>query len=336
MILALLLTLGLTAQPQTPTPAPAVPQVEEPANTESPAAAATQLKEVHVLGASMSSGFGLIPEVGTHVTLAEFLRLALGKNCERILGYGDPLFFQHPNGISRKMVQKSLHSSPTLAIAVDFQFWFGYGYLPDCKSRMASLETCFKELERLECPILLGDFPDMSRALQGTSALRGGKPMLDPAQIPDAACLEQLNKRLREWAAERENVRIFPLAFFVKELTRERTFEFRGIEYDVEAKKQMLQTDLLHPTVKGTVAATMYIVHQMVEEGWLSAEDVEWDPVALERAFYASTKAARDKAAEAKRKRQERRQRRKKEKAEREKDKAKQEDQRLMVAGSPS
>ena len=329
MILALLLTLGIAAAPQVPDPQPAPSQQASPqeGEPETPRDRSKELERVHVLGASMSSGFGLAIEAGTHVTIADFLRLALGEQCGRLRGYGDPLFFQDPWRVSSYMVQKSLHSDPTLAIAVDFPFWYGYGYLPDCESRMKSLEKCFTLLERFECPILLGDFPDMSGALQGTSKLRKGKPMIDAKQIPDPACLEKLNARLYEWAAARENVRIFPLAFFVKELKRDRTFEFQGIQFDMEAKQKMLQPDLLHPTMKGTVAATFYVLHQMVEAGWIESKDIEWDPAGLEAAMIKSTEAAREKAAELRRIRKERRERKKKERAEREKDKSKDADE---------
>ncbi len=309
MILALLLCVAPSLQAQLPAPAQAPPPAQEQA------AAVNHVQRVDVLGASMSAGFGLMQEAGAAVTIADFLKLALGDSCETMHAYGDTRFFQQPAGFGQKQVQKSLHSDPSLIIAVDFPFWYGYGYLPDCESRLQQMDDCFKQLERISCPILLGDFPDMSPALLGSSALRQGKPMLDPAQIPDAECLGKLNEKLYAWAKTRSNVHIFPLSFFVAEVGKERTFEFRGIAFDREAKGLMLQSDLLHPTVKGTAAATLFILHHLVEAGWLAADQIEWDAQALERALNKSTQAARDKAAERKRKRQERKLRREAEKA---------------------
>ena len=277
-----------------------------PQTPSSPQAAPPTCERVAVLGASVSAGFGLMGEVGSPVTLASFLRLALGSQSKEVKGFGDTMLFQDPLKLGPQQIDKAVVSDPTLVIAIDFAFWYGYGFLPSCKGRLELLQRCLDQLERISCPLLLGDFPDMTPALLGKSALLGGKPMLAPQQIPDAACMRKLNEHLRQWAAKRPNVHVFPLSTFVAEVAREGTFEFRGIRYDTQQKSGMLQSDLLHPTIRGTVAATWYILHILAEKGWLDAQSVSWDPRKLEQEIFASTQGARDKAEQKRRKREQR------------------------------
>jgi len=248
---------------------------------------------VVVLGSSASAGFGLGAELGAPLSLADILGLALAETGGGVQGFADTTFFLAPEREGREQVEEALGVNPTLVIAVDFPFWYGYGELAGCADRLALLERGLAQLERFTCPVLVGDLPDMTGALEGQSPLLGGGAMLRPGQIPGADCRARLNRRIEDWAAEKANAVVFPLAFFMAELARPGTFEFRGLRFDGASKRGMLQADLLHPTVRGTTTAALFILHHLAEAKWLDGRAVTWDAAALEQRIRKNAAAAK-------------------------------------------
>jgi hypothetical protein len=270
------------------------------------------LEQVVVVGASLSDGFGLSAELGTAVDLGQVLAVALAPRAANIECLANSLFSQAPIENGAKQVEKALTLDASLVIAADFAFWFGYGLGINCDQRMQRLDECLRQLERLKCPILLGDFPDMTRALAGHSPIAGGRALILPQHIPAPSCQEQLNKRLGQWAAQRDNVCLWPMSKFVAALGSEESLEVRANKFKGERKRALMQDDLLHPSSHGASVVSLLILDRMSQVGWLSDEQVTWDADALHKQLVEVSRVARETADM---KREQRKARRKRQKA---------------------
>src|SRR5690606_23986838 len=102
----------------------------------------------------------------------------------------------------------------------------------------------------------VGDYPDMS----------GADPrMLSPRQIPSPEVLAALNAALREWAASRPNVHLFPLGDFVARVKREGA-PVRVEDGEVRVPPELLlQSDRLHTTRLG-VAVLGARIHEALAQ----------------------------------------------------------------------
>lgn len=266
------------------------------------------LANVVVIGASMSAGFGLSGELGTPFNLADMLDLALIDEDTTMHGLGSGFFFRDPHKLGAGQVERAIALEPTLVIAIDFPFWYGYGNLRGCESRLGSLERGLAQLDALECPILIGDFPDMSSAAGDSNALRRGEVLLHNAQVPSPECLLQLNERLKSWARERERVHVYELSAYTEQQRSDEPLRMRGNVYDSERKGTLLQRDRLHPTYRGTAAIVLSALDALVKAGVVEERAVKWDAHRLEQAVWRATETER---VERRRKRAERDARRK-------------------------
>jgi hypothetical protein len=220
---------------------PKVP--EAPATKAAPAAL---LREVHVLGASVSAGFGLKPK---GMNLGKVLAASLPEGTPAPKVHASELMFLDPVGFATQALEQLENEEPSLVIAIDYLFWFGYGTnWKGEDDRLQALELELKRLEKQSCPILLGDFPDMS------SAVEAPMPMLPAAAVPKPETLAKLNERLRAWAKDRKNVMLVPIAGLMDQLLRDQAITLGPNQWPAGTAKQLLQQDGLHPTVEGTLA----------------------------------------------------------------------------------
>src|SRR5262245_11034136 len=225
------------------------------------------LERVVVIGASMSAGFG------AGRSFAQVLEASLRGPHEPVVGLGDGLLFLSTQSIARRQVEQALEADPTLVVAIDFLFWFGYGNL-DAEGgpiegepgRLALLETGLGLLEGFKCPLVVGDFPDMSAAV--------GK-MIAPEQMPARATLELLSKRVREWASKREQTVVLPLAELVVQLGS--PLEIRMGRHTFPAGSKLLQPDQLHASLKGLVAVAQCVCDELVKREIGREEDFEFE-----------------------------------------------------------
>ncbi len=305
MLTSLLAALPLFATP--PALVPPLPE-EEP----------KPVDRIVLIGASVTAGFGLPNELNAKASLVEFIDSAITVPHQEIENFGSTMLFSDPIGLGEKQIGKALAEKPTMIVAADFPFWFGYGHWSNRGGREHGLERGLKLLERIECPLVVGDFPDMSAALKGTSGLMGGGPMVSPSQIPSAEERAKLNARLREWVASRENVHLFEMTRFVENMHDEGPFELRGNTIDAKAKEGLLQPCLLHPTVKGTCAFTVLLLDALVRAKLVPAEAVEWDMNKLEEGVWKATEKDRQRRLERERRREERKKELEKKKREKE------------------
>src|SRR4030095_16007147 len=79
----------------------------------------------------------------------------------------------------------------------------------EAAARRARFEHGLALLDRLPCPIVVGDLPDVHGA-----AAR----MISPRQIPPVAILERWNAVRPAWAKARPRVRVFPLRELVADM----------------------------------------------------------------------------------------------------------------------
>jgi len=232
-----------------------------------PPGAGARLGRVIVIGASMAVGFG------AERSFAEVLEASIRAPHRPVLCFGDGLFFTSPHATGARQVEAALNFEPSLVVGTDFLFWFGYGSL-DARGgpiereseRLELLETGLALLAGFECPLVVGDFPDMSGAV--------GK-MLAPAQMPDKTTLPLLSKRVREWAAARTNTRVVPLSELVVQLGS--PSEVRMGRHTFPAGSKLLQPDQLHASLEGLVAVSQYVCDELVKSELAHEADFEFE-----------------------------------------------------------
>ena len=222
-----------------------------------------RLDNIVVVGASASAGWGLVLRylddeelvVTRLVTLNDVLQACVLKDQKRVLLEGSGLFFMDPEGIGSKQASEAHVQSPTLLVAIDYLFWFGYGNkgvdgssIPrgseGHEARLKLLESGLSRLDRFDCPILVGDFPDMSEAVGY---------MLGTSQMPAPETLKALNGRLREWADDRDDVSIVPMAGMLQSMKMDKPFEAGRQQWPPNSRTRFIQRDNLHPTLDGLI-----------------------------------------------------------------------------------
>lgn len=250
------------------------------------------LERVAVVGASVSSGAGLLYELEAHASLVPILQAAIApgawpEGAKPPHDGGMFAMFTNPTTFGPIQVQSALQTEPTLVIALDFLFWYAHGFMGK-ERRIARLVEGLAVLDRFPCPILVGDFPGIEFALEGKSRLTGG-PLVWSGMLPDAALRAQLNELIHAWAAERERVTVAPMASFVEEA-------HAGPDFG-----KLIQVDMLHPTVKGSLTLVLQSLEKLVEaRPELDRSQVVWDIDAAKALVFESTAAARAKAEERK------------------------------------
>ncbi|MCA9001462.1 MAG: hypothetical protein KDB61_06035, partial [Planctomycetes bacterium] len=240
------------------------------------------LTRVAFIGASVSDGFGnsFELEVGRNVPLGSFFRQTLAEKHAhaRIFDYGSSQFFLEPERRGKKQLVEALKEKPTLVVGVDFLFWYAFGFpKPGSPRRAEGLEEGLKLLESIHCPLIIGDLPNVDHAFEGSSPLRGGHPILSPGQIcPDALRLK-LNERIRQWAAERDNVRVFPLSDLLHRMVKGGEMTVHGNRWVVEDMGEILQKDRLHPKVRGTTWTALFLADFALNVPGVGEGDFVWD-----------------------------------------------------------
>lgn len=185
------------------------------------AASSQEPLRIHVIGASVSAGFRDGPmfgaeEKGDSVTLQQVLKRWTGDHARATTHREAEMLgmFTDATRLGAMQIAAVEKAKPDVVVAVDFAFWFAYGYVDgdEATARKEKFAAGLDLLRTLEMPVLLGDLPDMQGA-----AVR----MLRPAQIPSPKVLAELNAQLAEFAKQHANVRLLPLASLVKQMKHE-------------------------------------------------------------------------------------------------------------------
>lgn len=283
----LLLSAALLA-PQAPTPKAAGAKGAEEAST-----GIGTVQRIAVLGASLSDGVGLDADVGAPVTLSSIVEASLLAGHEPIFHKASLLLFANPVQIARENVAEAKAKDPTLVVGLDFLFWFGYGAVPSDAERLVLLEKGLALLAEFSCPVLVGDFADVSDAVAGSTPETKGL-LLAPEQVPSPDALKKLNERLRAWAADHPNVIVVPLADLLARVRADEEITIRGNRWFKGSLKGLLQKDRLHPTLEGAIALWLAGLDQLVAAREdLPGNAFDWDWKSIYRKVYASREKER-------------------------------------------
>ena len=224
-----------------------------------------------------SSGTGL-----TYYGIQPYLDAALLGPHETVRNLGNRLFFFSPEPMGKRQVTGALKVAPSLVVGVDFLFWYCYGAVPEEEERLRRLDRGLAELETLKCPLVVGDIPDASGAAHG---------MLSPIQIPLRKTIESANKRIKAWAAAREQTAVIELARFMRAAAKNDTIKIQEKQFDQTAS--LLQADKLHPTARGAAVLALAIAENALRAGGADAQKeasrIDWN---LEEVFRRGWAAA--------------------------------------------
>jgi hypothetical protein len=257
----------------------AIPQ--SPATT--PAEPTPVLQRIVVLGASFSAGFGLLPDAGAKTGLSDVVNASILAPHGRVRATTSLLFFTSPDSIGEKLVGKAVAEDPTLVVALDYLFWFGYGFSPSDEERLRHLDKGLHTLESIRCPLVLADIPDM-RAASEPAPPGGIPPLLRPEQVPSAETLVRLNARIRSWAAERKDVVLVPVADLIARLRSGSEIEIHGNRWSEESRRKFIGPDRLHPTLDGAVALWIGGLEKLAAaRDDLPSEAFDWDAKSIAR-----------------------------------------------------
>ncbi len=258
------------------------------------AEAALPLARVGVIGASMTDGLLLPLEVDCMVTLEDVVRAACVDPARATVRRSSALLFRDPTRHGTREVDAVAATKPTLVIALDFLFWFGYGNRWRGESeRLAALETGLSLIARFECPVIVGDFPDMHDAINGIS-ITGG-PIINMRQIPDAATLDKLNARLAAWTKDHPNVHVLPLARLAREIRDGREIRLRSNVWPSGGTSELIGPDRLHPTLDGTISLVLHALDQLTREDPRFSDDAfVWDKDEVRTRVLEARKDERD------------------------------------------
>lgn len=204
------------------------------------------LKRIGIMGASVSAGFGL------DVNLAAVIDEAV-KTSHEIIDTASNSFFMEPRVVGRKAIEQLKARKATVAIGLDYFFWFSYGAL-GIEERFSLLRTGCALADQLECPIVVGDIPDMSASVGS---------MLRAEQVPSREELRALNKHLYAWAAERPHVHVIPLSAWIDTLNNEKPIVVEGWKRTFK-KGELMQDDKLHANEKGLALLAIKCLETLV------------------------------------------------------------------------
>ena len=215
---------------------------------------ASLFDRIVVVGASLSAGFGLEAETKTATSFADVLNATINAEHGRVSNQAQSVFFIDPDGYGRLMIDQAKKLKPTLVIAVDFPFWFGYGSLPE-EERLGLAKRGLSLLDEIECPIVVGNYPDMTEAIDGG--------ILSVIQVPNKETLAALNSLIGEWITKRPKRYLVDIAEHV-ELIRASKDILVGSGWKGARVDELMQADRLHPTVVGSAVMAVMIAEELL------------------------------------------------------------------------
>ena len=235
------------------------------------------LERVAVIGASASAGFLLPTDLG------EAIELLIDCEHEPVLRVASSRFFTDPLRYGENQIRRAQAREPTTVVAIDFLFWFTYGFVAREENRARLLERGLEFLDGFECPVLTSTVPDMRGAV--------GK-MLWPGQVPAPETLDQLNLRIADWASQRSNVVLVSLPEWHAQLLSDEPFDVAGKRWPPTPGAPLLQYDNLHPNVDGISLIACKVLESLIEAGTgVDPQAVRLDPERVARPVHERMRA---------------------------------------------
>jgi hypothetical protein len=221
------------------------------------------LSNVAVIGASLSAGFGIGASLlGGVVTIADVAQASIRADHAAPKNLSSTLVYLNPTGYVDRTMASLVQNPPSSLIALDYLFWSVHGSKSETE-RKQQLEAALAGLEKLNCPILVGDLPDV------TAATTGALAPITPAMMPSPALRDASNARIREWAKAHKNVTVVPLAELLKSASSSEV-------------QRLIQADRLHPTAEGLVVIWIASVEEWLRsDPTLPASAFELSPTVL-------------------------------------------------------
>jgi len=226
-----------------------------------------------MIGASASAGFNETEPFGGPTTsklrLNRYLDAALQTSHEPVRNFSSAMFFMQPEGQGQSQSERALQANPSMLVALDYLFWFCYGDGATDKERLQRFEQGLKLLEPFRCPLILGDLPDASAAVER---------MLTPDEIPSPTALSAANRRLKEWASARKQTVVVPLSAFMRNAMANKPLTVHGHTLPEGKTRVLLQEDKLHPSPAGCAVLALAIFDSFLSsQPALSTNDIRWD-----------------------------------------------------------
>ena len=249
-------------------------------------------ERVVMIGASVSAGFTASEPLGGPSTpqyrLSRYVDAALLVPHEPVQNLANTFFFIQPELLARQQMDATLKAKPTLVLAVDFLFWFCYGEGATDQERLQRFEKGLKMLEGITCPLVLGDIPDASAAVNG---------MLRPEQIPGTNAMAAANRRLNKWAETRSNVVILRLSEFMRTVLANQALTIRDYTLPEGKTRMLLQNDKLHSSSSGCAVVALAALDALQSKRSFPSADVRWDPKETYRLVLKSLQAGTNNSA---------------------------------------
>ena len=218
------------------------------------------LNRVVVTGASITAGYGVITppvkgDLGAYpVNMKHIMEGMITSKHEDVAYFGDLLFFKNTRANAKGFIEKIKEYKPTLVVGIDFLFWFGHGTPPkdvDVPAyRMEKLQFALELLEQLSVPVIVGNLPDVRGAVV---------KMLSANQVPTKETLQKLNERIHLWGKSHEHVTIIDTRDLWSKALRGEEIVLFDFTWPEGSQRTLLQGDMLHTTLEGTVAASLLV-----------------------------------------------------------------------------
>jgi hypothetical protein len=242
-------------------------------------------KRIVMIGASATAGFTASEPLGGTNTpkyaLSRYVDAALKVSHEPVLNLGSAFFFFQPEAIGQQQIARALTNNPTLVIALDFPVWFCYGEGKTDEDRLERFDYGLKLLEKIGCPLVIGNIPDASAAVN---------KMLRPDQMPSVKAIAAANQRLKTWAASRGQVAVVELSEFMRQATANRAISISDQTLPDGQTRILLQNDMLHPSQPGCAVLALAVLdaYQTTRSGNHAAEFIRDPKEIFRKAFKPS------------------------------------------------
>ena len=202
-----------------------------------------------------------------------------------VRSFASTFFFMQPLEEGTREVELALKARPTLVLGADFLFWFCYGDGKTDKDRLDRFEQGLSLCEKFQCPIVLGDIPDASAAVN---------VMLSPDEVPNRSAIAAANRRLRAWAAARPNVAVLALSNFMATVNANGPLSIHGYSLPRGKTSILLQNDKLHPSPPGCAVLSLLMLSAFESSRGAATgdDDVLWDPKKVFRTALPSARPA--------------------------------------------
>jgi len=283
----ILISAATTPQPRGSEPLHAEPPLSTPARSP---ATNTLWEHIVIIGASASAGFTESEPLGgpntSQYRLNRYIDAAITAPHQPARNLSSTFFFLQPESEAQRQIALALETNPSVVIGVDFLFWFCYGDGPTDQDRALRFETGLKLCERLRCPLVVGDIPDASAALNR---------MLTSDEMPSPTALAGANRRLREWARTRRNVVVLPLSSFMNAVSANQALSIHGHTIAAGKTAALLQSDRLHPSGQGSAVVAVMAFESL--QGFIppaSINQIQWDPTEIFRRASESGDSAQE------------------------------------------